>query len=406
MPVFQYIAVDEGGKKVQGTIRAETESEVLDSLANKGLTPVSITLQNVSDRPRHRKKSMHSGISPDDYLFFARQMAVMLDSGVPLLRVLTVLASETNSRKLAECIEGMKESVSSGWSLEKAMSKYPGIFNSIWRNIVKTGETTGKLGFVIGRLADHIEREVAFVKKIRGALVYPAFVLVVVLGVMIFLSVFLIPMFEQLLTGMGQDLPTITKVVFAFSRFLRQKWYFLILGVVLLIGGVKYILSTSWGKALWDRLLLSLPVVGDFVRTAIMESIAANLYILVESGVPILTALDVVGGSTGNTVVAQEIKKVRERVREGVPLAYAMEESGFFDSIMVQMISVGEEVGELADMVRRIAVYYENEMEDKLSKFVSLFEPALIVVMAGIVGTLVASVFIPLFQLVNGPKAF
>ena len=399
MPLYSYVASTEDGKRVTGVYKAESEDEVVAYLSGQGLIPIRINLYLALDKKKKKKKRYHYGITIDDYLFFARQMSVMLDTGVPLLRVLDIIKEETSSLKLAKVLQSVRESVAGGWSLEKAMSKFPDVFDKMFLSIVRTGEATGELGRILGRLADHLERQASFVKKIKSALVYPAFLLVMTVLAVIFLSIFIIPKFKELFKGFNQTLPPLTVMVLSISDFMRGHCVLLAIGLVVLFFLIKLFFSTPMGKRLRDIMVLELPLLKDFVRVVIMQNISANLAILSESGVPILTALDIVADSTNNEIVSDYILRVKSRVREGVPLAIAFEEIGFFDSIMTQMISVGEEVGDISPILSRVAKYYDEEMENKLMRFTSMFEPLMLVVMAGIIGILVAAIFLPIFKI-------
>jgi len=399
MPLYSYVASTEEGKRVTGVYKAETEDEVVAYLSGQGLIPIKITLYLASSGKKKKKKRYHYGITIDDYLFFARQMSVMLDTGVPLLRVLDIIKEETTSLKLAKVLESIRESVAGGWSLEKSMSKFPDVFDKMFLSIVKTGEATGELGKILGRLADHLERQASFIKKIKSALVYPAFLLVMTILAVIFLSIFIIPKFKELFKGFNQTLPPLTVMVLSISDFMRSHCVLLMVCVVVLFFLVKLFFSTPIGKRLRDIMVLEVPLLKDFVRVAIMQNISASLAILSESGVPILTALDIVAESTNNEIVSSYVLQIKSRVREGIPLAVAFEEIGFFDSIMTQMISVGEEVGDISSILSRVAKYYDEEMENKLVRFTSMFEPLMLVVMAGIIGVLVASIFLPIFKM-------
>ncbi len=399
MRVYQYVATTEDGKRIVGMYRAETEDEVIAYLTKEGLIPVKIVERSSLSGVKKRKKHVHRGINTDDYLFLARQMSVMLDAGVPLLRVLEVIESETSSLELSKVLKEIRDSVASGLSLERSMAKFPRVFNKMWLNIVKVGEATGELGRILKSLADHLERQAAFVKKIKSGLVYPAFLLVMTIVAVLFLSLFVIPKFRELFRGFNQTLPGLTIMVLSFSDFMRSHFIFLllILGVSLFL--VKVFVSTPTGRHLWDRMVLEFPVLRNFVRVAIMQNISANLAILAESGIPVLTALDIIAESMGNQIVADYMLQIKSRVREGVPLGIAFEETGFFDNVMCQMISVGEEVGDISEILDRLAKYYDEEMENNLIKFTSLFEPMMLLVMAGMIGLLVAAIFLPIFKM-------
>ncbi len=400
MTLFSYIAVDKSGKKVTGVYRAENEEEVLAFLYSKDLVPISVSLFSSAKKKKKHKK-WHNNVTLEDYLFFARQMSVMLDAGVPLLRVIDVILGEITSKKFAQCLKDVREHVAGGWSLEKAIARHPDVFNNLWVNIIKTGEATGRLGFVLGRLADHLEMQASFRKKIISSLIYPALLLVMTIAAVLFLSIFIIPKFKDLFEGFGQKLPALTQFVLSVSDFLQHNFISIIVAVVFIGIGLRLFLASPIGKSIWDRVILEIPFLRDFVKTSLMENVAANLAILSQSGVPILVSLDIVAESMGNSLVSFYVHLMKERVREGLPLAVAMEETGFFDSIVIQMISVGEEVGELSEMLDKVAKYYRENMENMLLRFTSLFEPLMLVVMAGVIGVLVAAIFMPIFQMAN-----
>ncbi len=403
MSVYFYVAREKDGRKVEGTLNARSEEEVLNTLQLQGRYIIRISLYDpATGRVKNRKKKkVHAGITAEDFLFFARQLSVMLDAGVPLIRALDVIMKETSSLLFADILSQIKEDVSGGWSLEKAVAKHPRVFNSLWVNIIRTGEQTGRLGFVLSKLADYIERENAFKKKIISALVYPGILLTLTIAAMFFLTLFIIPQFQILFSAMNNKLPGITIMVMSFSKFLRTYFIMIILGFIIFIWLMRFFLSTSIGKILWDRFILSIPVVGDFALTGIMEKVSSNMSILFDSGVPIYLALDITENSADNTVVEEKFAEIKEKVKKGMPLAVAMEESDFFEPLIIQMVSVGEEVGELPQMFNKVADYYRDSLENMLERFTSIFEPFMLLFMAAVIGILLLSIFLPIFNMVN-----
>ncbi len=404
MPVYFYVAREKDGKKIDGTVTANNEEEVLNILQMQGRYVISISLYTPgvkSSSKRRKKKKMHAGIAADDFLFFARQLSVMLDAGVPLLRALDVIRKETSSMMFADVLSQVREDVASGWSLEKAVAKHPRVFNSLWVNIIRTGEQTGRLGFVLSKLADYIERANAFKKKIVSALVYPVILMVLTISALLFLTLFIIPQFETLFSAMNNRLPALTIIVMNFSKTLRSHFMVIVLGFVLSTLGIRFFLATPVGKNLWDHIILRIPVLGDFVLIGIMEKISSNMAILFESGVPIYLALDITEKSADNVVVEEKFSEIKEKVKKGMSLSVAMEESEFFEPLIIQMVSVGEEVGELPQMFNKVAEYYKDSLENALDRFTSMFEPFMLIFMAVVIGILLLSVFLPIFNMVN-----
>jgi type IV pilus assembly protein PilC len=286
-----------------------------------------------------------------------------------------------------------------GLSFHEAMAKHPKVFSELWVNLVESGEASGNLAVVLSRLATYLERAAAFKTKMISAMIYPAILLVASIGALIFLSIKIIPTFAILFKGFNIELPLLTKILISFSGFLRKFYW----GIILAIAAgawlfAKYI-GTKDGRRAFEKVLFSLPVAGEFFRTLAVERFTSEMATLTESGVPILYSLEIAEHSVGNLTLGDIIGEVKESVREGKSLAGPLEKSGFFEPMAVQMINIGEEIGDLANMFKRLNAFYKDYSETFLARFTAMFEPMILVFMGLIVGLVVIGMFLPIFEI-------
>jgi type IV pilus assembly protein PilC len=292
-----------------------------------------------------------------------------------------------------------------GLSFHEAMAKFPDIFSELWVNLAESGESSGNLAAVLSRLAGYLERNAAFRRKIVSALVYPCVLMLAGLSALLFLTLKVIPTFAEIFQGVGLTLPLLTRILLVISGLIR-KYIFLAFGI---LGVGAYVLRrytrTKKGKRNFELFLFRLPLFGEFFRILVVERFTAEMATLLESGVPILYSLDITEKSVGNLVLADIIRKIKENVRQGKPLSKPMEESGFFELMSVQMVAVGEEIGELPDMFKRLNAFYDEYLETFLNRFTTLFEPVMLVVMGIAIGILVLGMYLPIFDIAKIGKA-
>lgn len=400
MPQFIYKVRDKQGRERQGAQEAKTEEELITQLQNQELLVVSVIRQELA--PRNKKilpRRYHVRVTIDDLILLARQLSTLLGAGVTLLKSLDVLAKQIESWKLHEAVEEIKHDISGGSTFRDALAKHPKIFSEFWVHVVETGEASGALPVALGQLADYLESAAAMRAKVTSALVYPAVLIAMAMVALTVFTVWIIPIFSRVFDSFDVELPIITTMVIAFSNMMRK--YFLVL-LALLVGliyfGHKY-LQTEQGKWQFDRFKFKIPVLASLFQRIAIERFASGLGTLIESGVPILYGLDIMGKAVENKVVERAVAEVRESVRQGKGMARPLEQSGVFTPLVVQMVSVGEEIGELGKMLKKISEFYKERIATTLTRLVTLIEPAVLVIMGAVVGILVISMFLPIFQL-------
>jgi type IV pilus assembly protein PilC len=350
-----------------------------------------------------RKRRGKARVSQKALTQFTSQLSTLQDAGLPIVRSLRILEGQLEKGPFKAVLGDVTEDVEAGSPLSEAMAKHPGVFDGLYTNMVKAGEAGGVLDVILSRLAGFMEKSQRLRKRIKGAMVYPIVVFTVTLLILLLIMVFVVPKFETVfksLPGLG-ELPALTRGLQAFSRFLLEKWYIVILTVVILVVGMKAIARSAPGKRFFDRLKLHLPVVGTLVRKVIVARFSRTFGTLIASGVPILEALDICRNTAGNVVMEKALDEVRESISEGGAIAEPLGESGIFDDIVVNMIDVGEETGELDKMLIRVADNYDEEVDVSVGALVSILEPLLIVFMGGAVFLIVLGLFMPLLKIIQ-----
>jgi type IV pilus assembly protein PilC len=409
MPTFTYRARDERGAIQAGQLDALNEDEVVSTLQHRGLLVTSISqkdLEAVGSKPAFRRskarRKMHAKVSTEDQVLLCQQLAVLVEAGVPLLKCLEVCSAQVESTRLMIALDEVRRDVSAGRTFRDALAKHPAIFSTLWLNLVETGEASGHLAQALQQLARHFELAQHLQNEAKTALTYPMFLgvaAVAVLGVFVY---WLIPKFSAMFATMkGLELPLITKFVIGVSDAAKKYVVLVVLGGWGSIYGIQRYVRTPSGRWLRDQLLLQIPVFKSLFIYLQLAEFSRGLATLLESGVPLLSGLEILSDSCTNKVYGRAISQVREAVKEGKSMAAPMEETGLFPPMTVQMIQVGEEVGELAKMTSRMASYYEERVETFIARMTRLFEPIAIVFMGGIVLVIVLSIFMPIFQMAN-----
>ncbi len=406
MPKFTYAARDSSGNSVSGVDEADTSADVVGRLQMRGFYVTNVRLCAATLTPRAEaaikvkgKKFTHGGVNEADLNLFARQLAISLDSGVLLLKCLDAIARQTSSRKFYDIIIEIIRNVEGGLSLKNAIAKYPHIFSNLWINMIETGEASGNLPVILDKLANYLDKRAAFKSKIISALIYPAILMAVAVGAVVIFILVVIPKFTEIFSNFDMALPLPTKMLMMVSGALRKSFFFVVLALSVIIFLLRNLIRKDAGKKLFDRFILSIPLVSDFLRLSETERFAASMATLLESGVPILYSLEIAESSSDNVVVKDIIRTVKESVREGKTLTGPLEKSGFFPPMVIQMVSMGEEIGELDKMFKKISVFYAEMMETQVTRLATMFEPIMIVFMGGIIGSMVISMFLPIFKL-------
>ena len=341
----------------------------------------------------------HSRITSGDLTLFCRQLATLLGAGVTILRSMNIIAQQVASKRLCQVINNLQKSMEAGLSLHEAMARHPEVFSELWINLVESGEASGNLAMVLSRLASYLERDAAFKKKIISALIYPAILMFAGLAALLFMSIKIIPTFAEIFKGFNIELPFLTKVLLVVSFFIRHYGIALVILVAIGIWFMRKYTSTKQGKKQYQGFLLKLPGFGEFFRTLSIERFTSEMSTLVESGVPILYSLEISERSVNNAILEEVIRKIKEDVRAGKPLGKSLEKSNFFDPMVVQMVNIGEEIGELSNMFKRLNTFYQEYLETFLTRFTSMFEPAMLIFMGVIIGIMVIGLFLPIFEI-------
>ncbi len=407
MEKFFYVARNNLGEKVQGTIDAAGQDEALGQLQAKELIVLSVVVTakdsphefNAAAATKMPFKVKHYGISNDDLVLFCRQLATLLGAGVTILKSLDIIALQVSSHKLQNVIKDTQRDMEAGLSLHEAMGKHPAVFSDLWVNLVESGEASGNLAMVLGRLAVYLERVAAFKKKVISALIYPAILFVAGTGALLFLTVKIIPTFAELFKGFNVKMPPLTQALIIISIFLRK--FGVAIFILIIVGGflLRRALQTKTGRLALEQIEFRLPVFGEFFRSLVVERFSSEMSTLVESGVPLLYSLDISEHSVSNLTMAGIIRTIKEEVREGKPLNRSIEASGFFEPLVIQMVAIGEEIGELSQMFKKINTFYQEYIETFLGRFTTMFEPFMLIFFGLVIGVMVIGMFLPIFQI-------
>jgi type IV pilus assembly protein PilC len=422
MPNFQYLAMDAKGEQSSGVIEAANESDALAKLRQKGLYPTQISEAGQAAKKSAKKAPARTAgkgaaakgktggtIKPKILMIFTRQLATLIDSGLPLLRGLTVLGKQEPNPVLKATIDALGDSVQGGSTFSESLAQHPKIFNKLYVNMVKAGELGGVLEVVLNRLAEYQEKAHKLKNKIVSAMVYPVIVLFIAVAILLFLMIFIVPKFKEMFSDMeGAELPLISELVFGFSDFLITSNVWIIPNIVwlLLAATGAYLGTMAWGRTpkgrdVIDGVKLRLPVFGDIQRKSAVSRFSRTLGTLVTSGVPILQALNITKETAGNVVISKAIGDVYEAVKEGESIVTPLQGSGVFPNMVISMVDVGEETGQLPEMLLKIADVYDDEVDNAVTALTSILEPIMIVFLAVVVGAVVFALFLPLIKIIN-----
>lgn len=405
MPKFAYKAKNAEGQIVEQTLEAESERSVRNTLRDQKLTIISIKKESAvnlgSDLFAILQKFKR--VNEQALTVFSRQFATMINAGLAMVRCLDVLSDQTEDAKLKATLLEVRKEVEGGQSLSNALAKHPDVFSNLFISMVRAGEIGGVLDEVLERLAGFMERDFNLKKKVKSAMTYPVVILVMAIGIVFFLVTFILPTFVSLFEGMSLTLPLPTKILIAITKGAKNP---LVMGTLIaVVAGCSILFAryqkTQTGKRQIDTIKLRLPVFGPLMKKVAISRFCRTLGTLLSSGVPIMQALEIVGKASGNEVVGDTMIKVRESIREGESISGPLTSSGLFPPMVTQMVSVGEETGNLDAMLSKIADFYDTEVEYMLASLTSMLEPIMILGMGGIVGFIVLSVFLPLYQLIG-----
>ncbi len=400
MAAFTYAALDQRGKSLKGLIEAESKRQARQQLRDKGLTPLSVD-ENATCEANTGARGVRLGsrISVADLAAFTRQMAIVLQAGIPLEEALSAVGRQTSQAKLRAIILGVRAGVLEGRSLAQSLSAWPNAFSDLYCATVGAGEQAGHLDIVMEQLADHTQRSHANVQRTRLALIYPVLLFVMSMAIVAVLMVFVVPDIVEVYVSQGQSLPVLTRFLIDVSEFMRNQGAYLLIGVVILIGSVQYALMKPVLRRRWHRGILRLPLLGSLVQRFNAARFAGTMSILSSGGVPLVEAIRIAGDVLGNVYVRDKVRDIGQQVEEGCSLHQALENSGQFPPLMIHMIASGESAGELDAMLGRVANNQQQELDNLVSTLVSLFEPATLLIMGGVVLVIVVAILQPILSL-------
>lgn len=401
MPVYEYKALDRGGKSCKGLIDADSESNARSKLRSSGKYPVSMreSLSKSSKKPGALGASLFERIKSDEIHIITRQLATLIGAGIPLINALASLIEQSPNPALKRILAQIRDSVNEGSSLTNALSQHPKLFSNIYINMVRSGEASGSLDIVLERLADFGENQKALQAKLKAALVYPVFMAVIGTGILVFLISYIVPNITRVFIDMERVLPLPTRMLIFASDGVRHYWWLgllLIIGIIVL---VRLFLAREYGRRVWDRIKLSFPITGSVNRKIILSRFASTLGSLLNSGVPLIASLQIVSSLVNNRLIGEVIEEAIEKITKGKSMSSALESSVWFPPLFLQMIGVGEQSGQLETMLDKVAKAYEREVESAIMGMTALIEPIMISAMGAAVGFVVLSILLPIFEM-------
>ena len=407
MPKFYYIARNRAGNKETGVEEALSQEEAVSRVQAKGLIVVNVIpegnesfggLQN-ENVVKVRLKPKHGRVTREDLMLFCRQLSTLIGAGVTILMSLEIISKQVASRRLYDVCLDLKKNMEAGLSFHEALALHSRVFSDLWVNLVESGEASGNLAVVLNRLATYLEKEAEFRNKIISALIYPVILSLVGVGALLFLSLKIIPSFAEIFKSFNISLPGLTQMLVNFSDFLRRNIFMIFLSVTACVLIFQNYIKTKTGRMNFEKMQMRLPVFGEFFLSLNIERFSSEMATLLESGVPILYSLEITGRSVNNLIMADIVRKIKDDVREGKPMRDSLERSGFFEPMVIQMVSIGEEIGELPQMFKRINSFYQEYCDTFLARFVAMFEPFVLVFLGGVIGIMVIGMFLPIFEL-------
>ena len=405
MQKYAYYALNREGKQVFGVIAADNQALALNDIRSLGLFPTNVREATKGDERRaaRKKKGLDElyfgGVKTKELVVMTRQLSTLIDAGLPLLRSINVLIAQLKPCKLRDILREIASDIQSGSTFAESLAKHPKQFDRLYVNMVRAGEVGGLLETVLQRLAIFMERREALKRRVKGALIYPIAVILIAGGIVSFLLLKVVPVFADIFTEFGGDLPAPTKVLIAAGDFMIYKWWILLTALCWTIIGIKVAMRSRQVKRVFDRVILKVPLVGDLVTKVAVARFARTLGTLITSGVPILQALKITRETIGNEVIQNAVDTVHESVKEGDTIAAPLDKSKVFPPMVVNMIDVGEETGSLDAMLVKVADIYDAEVENAVDAMLSLLEPLIIIVLGGIIGFIVVALYLPIFTL-------
>jgi len=397
MPMFKWRGKNRQGEVIRGEMEAASAAVAVLNLRKQQIIPIQVKPEKAKSSGFNLQLSRR--ITEKEVAVFTRQLATMIDSGLPLVQSLEILANQQENQTFKETLLGVKSEVEGGSTFSDALRKYPKAFDDLYTNLVTAGEIGGTLDIILNRLSQYMEKSIALKKRVKGAMVYPAAILGVSVLVVIVLLVFVIPVFEKMFQGFGAALPAPTQFIIMLSNFMKGNILYIIAGSIAFVFLFRRYYRTEPGRKMTDKLLLKLPVFGDLLLKIATARFTRTLGTLVSSGVPILDGLLITARASGNKVIEEAIMKTRVSISEGKTIAEPLEQSEVFSGMVVQMIGVGESTGSLDAMLNKIADFYDEEVDATVAALTSLLEPLIMVVLGVLIGGMMVAMYLPIFKM-------
>jgi type IV pilus assembly protein PilC len=397
MPTFAYVVKDKAGKTHTGTLDTESRNTLIEQLWKQEFVVLSI-----EERQKGQSALLKVGapsVKANLLVVFSRQLATMVDSGIPVVSALDVLVEQMEDRTFKQVLKKLRDDVEAGSSLSEAAGRHPKVFSDFFVNMIRAGESSGKLDEILDRVATYLEKVETLRRKVQASLFYPAFVSVLAFGITTFLVVVIVPKFKEIFTALGGQLPLPTQILLSLSEFMRKYLVAEIFAGIALIILFRLHINTKSGRMWFDKMSLRFPVIGPLLQKVAIARFARTLATLTNSGVPILGSLEIVAKTSGNRVVEQAVMSARTSIKEGENIADPLAQSKVFPAMVTRMIAVGERSGELEKMLMKIADFYESEVDAAVTGLTSLIEPLVIAVLGVVIGGIVVALFLPIFKI-------
>ncbi len=382
-------------------ISAENKAGVESALRSSGATPIEITEKSGKASKTASSSFLQQKVKAKDISIYCRQQQTMLHAGMPLIKTLEVMNEQLDHQTLKEATGHMMDGVRKGNMYSDVLKKHPKVFPELFVSMIETGEMTGRQDEVLAKMAIHYQKEDVIEKKIKGAMIYPIFLSILTVAVVIIMLVKILPKFVKMFEGTDVEMPAVTQFVMDTSDFVIANWYFLLAGIILIVLGFKFFVKTPGGRRAYDGMLLKLPIVGTSIRKVVTSRFTRTLSTLLGSGLPLLQSLQMAGKVTRNVVVEESINKLTDDIKKGSKLSVLIRQMSVFPPMLVSMISVGEESGSLEEMLEKTADFYDYELESAMDSLVGLIEPVMILVMGLIIGFIVVAMLLPIFEIIK-----
>ena len=398
MPVYQWKGKNRYGDIVEGRRVARSVEDLSETLQREQITVIDIERKKAEFRIPFLQTQK---VRLKELAVYSRQLSVLIDAELPLIQGLTILAEQTKNKYFRQVIKDVRSDVEAGSTLNQAKKKFPRVFDDLYCNLVASGEQSGSLDIMLRRLAEFLEKIVRLRSQVKQAMIYPSAIVVFAVLVVIFMLWKVIPVFANIFTELGATLPSLTAFIIALSNFVQKYILFIFIGIIALVFAFRYARRTDGGRRVIDRMLLKMPLFGDLIEKVGLSRVTRTLSTLLSGGVPMLESMKITSTTAGNVIVEEQIMRARSLVAEGTSLTDAFKEVGNFPFMLIQMIGVGEATGTLDEMLTKLADFYDEEVEAAVASLLSILEPILLIFVGGLVGTIVVSMYLPIFSLIQ-----